>query len=477
MKKTLKIFLAQILTLIILLIVIAIVGQIYTFSKPGYENLDVIPDQQLGWRLMPNSSFIYTGMHWYENEFKTELKINSLGFRDKERAVTKKEKTARIAVLGDSFVVAREVPFDKTPSQLLEKYLNESKLDEFSVKQKYEVLNFGTTGFGIPQSFLTNLLYVKDFSPDYVFLFIFEETLWRTVSFTHAITSTMNQNKQLKIRPIFYMDKNKLEELIKILNFKEFYQFLLQFKEDKSITDKYIPLSEKEYLEYIQQQKSLVTKDKIIKISEKLEKIELHLYQQVDFDKFDNLQKQTIKTKFNGQRTRKREQKIFIFDLWSNLLSGFQNLRIVFNPELKMRDEMEKLLSIYGPKKSDELFGGGQDFINLEKTLFINLKAISLLDEDINSYGGKLVIVDSTANLIGKGKLPAILISTILEKYCSVNDISYIPLYKSLDLENSNGNKTRWPRDGHFNELGTQVFAKSMHHWLQNYETDIPLNN
>ena len=77
-----------------------------------------------------------------------------------------------MVVIGDSFVVAREVPFDKTPSQLLERYLNESNPGGLSIKQKYEVLNFGTTGFGIPQSLLTNRIYVKDFAPEYVFLFI-----------------------------------------------------------------------------------------------------------------------------------------------------------------------------------------------------------------------------------------------------------------------------------------------------------------
>ena len=84
-----------------------------------------------------------------------------------------------MAVIGDSFVVAREVPFDKTPSQLLEKYLNESNFDGLSIKQKSEVMNFGTTGFGITQSFLTNRIYLKNFSPEYVFLFIFEDTFWR----------------------------------------------------------------------------------------------------------------------------------------------------------------------------------------------------------------------------------------------------------------------------------------------------------
>ena len=230
MKNIFKILLAQISTLVVLLVIIALAGQIYTFSKPGYENLDVIPDRQIGWRLVPNSSFTYTGTHWYEREFKTQIKTNSLGFRDKERTIEKQKDLTRVVVIGDSFVVAREVPFDKTPSQLLERYLNESNPGGLSIKQKYEVLNFGTTGFGIPQSLLTNRIYLKDFAPEYVFLFIFEETLWRAISISHAITNTMNQSKKLHIRPIFNMNENQLLELIQILNFKEFHQFLIELK-------------------------------------------------------------------------------------------------------------------------------------------------------------------------------------------------------------------------------------------------------
>ena len=477
MKNIFKIWLAQISTLAVFLVIIALVGQIYTLSKPGYENLDVIPDLQIGWRLVPNSMFTYTGMHWYENEFKTQLKINSLGFRDKERTINKQKDSTRMVVIGDSFVVAREVPFDKTPSQLLERYLNDSNPEGLSVKQKYEVLNFGTTGFGIPQSLLTNRIYLKDFAPEYVFLFIFEETLWRTISISHAITNTMNQNKKLHIRPIFNMDENQLRELIQILNFKEFHQFLIQLKKDKLNSGNFVSLLEKEYLEFIEQQRSLITKGKIIKISEKLKKMKLVKHGPGDFDKFVSLQNQVIHSKFGGQRTRKREQKLFILDLWSRLLSGIQILKRVIQPELKMRDEMEKLLKIYSPRNPNSLFGGSQDFLNLEKTIFINLKAIEVMSSDIKSYGGKLVIVDSTANIIGKGKLPAILISTVLENYCNVNNIGYIPLYKSLDIENSNGNKTRWPHDGHFNELGTQTFAKSMYRWLQNNGASMSLRN
>lgn len=477
MKNILKILLAQILTLFFLLVVIELGGQAYIFFKPGYENLDVIPDSQLGWRLMPNSSFTYTGMHWYENEFKTQLKINSLGFRDKERTIKKQKDSTRMVVIGDSFVVAREVSFDKTPSQLLERYLNESNPEGLSVKQKYEVLNFGTTGFGIPQSLLTNRIYVKKFSPKYVFLFIFEDTFWRAFSITHGITNTMNQNKQLYIRPTFEIDQNQFQSLLKILNFRKFHQFLIQLKKDKLNSGNFVSLLEKEYLEFIEQQRSLITKDKITKISEKLKEVEWKISGPYDFDKFVSLQNSVIYSQFNGQRTRKREQELFILDVWSKLLSGFEILRRAFQQELKMKDEMEQLLSVFAPITPRGLFGGSNNFPNFENTVFANLKAIEVMSSDIKSYGGKLVIVDSTSNGKNKGRLPANLLSTMLEYYCSVNKIGYIPLYKDLNLANSNGKKTRWPYDGHFNELGTQTFAKSMYRWLQNNGASMSLRN
>ena len=465
-----------------MLIIIAVAGQIYTFSNPGYENLDVIPDRQIGWRLVPNSLFTYTGTHWYEREFKTQIKTNSLGFRDKERTIEKQKDLTRLVVIGDSFVVAREVPFDKTPSQLLERYLNEGHPGDFSKRSTYEVLNFGITGFSIPQNLLTNRIYVKDFAPKYVFLFIFEDTFWRALSITHAITNTMNQNKQLHIRPIFNMREDQLQESLQILNFKKFHQFLSQLKKNKLSSGKFEPISEKEYVEFIEQQRATITKDKITKISEKLKTMEARLFGPDDFDKFVSMQNNTINTKFNGQRTRKREQKLFILELWSKLVSALNNLSRTFQPDIKMKDELELLLKIYGPTKPKDLggqglFSGSFDFPNFEKTVFTNLKVIQTMRDDVKSFGGNLVIVDATRHLIQKGRLPANLLSTILEKYCNVNEIGYVPLYQDLNKANLSGQKTRWSYDGHLNELGYRIFAESMYRWLQDNETDRSLNN
>ena len=44
-----------------------------------------------------------------------------------------------------------------------------------------------------------------------------------------------------------------------------------------------------------------------------------------------------------------------------------------------------KLLNIYGPENPNNFLGGNKDFPNLEKTIFINLKAIELMSSDIKS--------------------------------------------------------------------------------------------
>ena len=175
MKKAvtiLKILVAQVLTVLIALATIEVVGQLYAFYKPAYETLSAIPDKVVGWRMAPKLEYIHSGHHWYEREFRAEVKVNSLGFRDYNRSAIKPADTTRIVVLGDSFVAAEEVSFKDTPAQVLEQHLNLSI--DTNQSRKFEALNFGIGGIGIGQSFLTYRQYAKNFDPDYVFLFIFE---------------------------------------------------------------------------------------------------------------------------------------------------------------------------------------------------------------------------------------------------------------------------------------------------------------
>lgn len=135
-KIFLKLFLANILILLVVAIVVEVGGQTYAHFHPAYKVIPFIPHPILGWRFIPNSDHIVTEDYWYVREFSAKVKINSHGFRDFERAMKKGKNTVRIALLGDSMISARQVDFEKTAGQLLEKRLNK----EFGAKtgKKYE---------------------------------------------------------------------------------------------------------------------------------------------------------------------------------------------------------------------------------------------------------------------------------------------------------------------------------------------------
>jgi len=272
LNNLLKILTAQVITIVVVFALIEVVGQLYAYSNPGYETLSAIPDRTVGWRLAPNLEYISTGGHWYANDFSAEIKHNSLGFRDYYRNTKKPLDTTRIALLGDSFVAAKEVAFKNTPGQILEGLLNNQNLST-KLNQNFEVLNFGIGGIGIGQSFLTYRQYAKTFDPDYVFLFIFEGDIWRTIAPLSAITNNIDTDQQLPIRPVFKLFKNNqiiFQPLLQILNFRPFYELLIILKKQKFKSGDISVPTEEEYLNLINSFKAIITEKKMAHISEKL---------------------------------------------------------------------------------------------------------------------------------------------------------------------------------------------------------------
>src|SRR5207253_9473107 len=67
-----------------------------------------VADDHRGYSLRP-------GMEgWYRKEGESYVRINSDGLRDREHAKAKPPNTMRIAVLGDSFVEALQVPHEQS---------------------------------------------------------------------------------------------------------------------------------------------------------------------------------------------------------------------------------------------------------------------------------------------------------------------------------------------------------------------------
>ena len=120
-------------------------------------------DYHRGYMPRPNQE----GWFWVEN--KNYVKFNSEGLRDREHSKTKPADTIRIAVLGDSFAEAKEVPIEQTFWSVIEQKIRECQA--FGGK-KVEVINFGVGGYGTTQELITLRQKVWEYSPDIVLLTI-----------------------------------------------------------------------------------------------------------------------------------------------------------------------------------------------------------------------------------------------------------------------------------------------------------------
>ena len=96
------------------------------------------------------------------------IEINSLGYRDRERSVRKAPGTFRVALLGDSFVEALQVGQEETLAAVLERRLNEECGPRAFTR--FEVLNFGVSGFGTAEELETLRHRAAAFEPDLVLL-------------------------------------------------------------------------------------------------------------------------------------------------------------------------------------------------------------------------------------------------------------------------------------------------------------------
>ncbi len=122
---------------------------VYRFPQPQFLRLDNI----VGHRLRPNLR------GYYVEEGFSRYRTNSHGLRGPEVSLAKPAGVFRIAVLGDSYVEALQVEEEATFCRQLESRL-----------RKVEVLNFGVSGFGTAQEYLTYIHYVRPFRPDLVLL-------------------------------------------------------------------------------------------------------------------------------------------------------------------------------------------------------------------------------------------------------------------------------------------------------------------
>jgi len=193
-----------------LLLLLEAAGQIVAKVRPSYDVLYMMPDKVVGWKPAPNIRFTWAGAEWYASDFSVDIKTNSHGFLDRARETAKPQSVTRIAVLGDSFIEAAQVPRHHTATQLLEQLLNAAPERAARRSQKWEVLNFGVSNYGVGQYLLAWEEYASKFSPDYVAIFVAKYHMGRTIHKYSWGAFTATKNDRLWIRPTFRMENGFL---------------------------------------------------------------------------------------------------------------------------------------------------------------------------------------------------------------------------------------------------------------------------
>lgn len=168
-------------------------------TEPAHDVLFLDPDPQVGWKHPRNFSFFWNGRNPYCIEFRVNVTTNAFGFRDRARTFEKPAGAIRIAVLGDSFIEAIQVPLEETATARLEAHL----AAQFPGRA-IEVLNFGVSNYGTGQYLLLYESAVRTFRPDYVVVFASYLNFSRTVQ--RELSSRLQEFYALNVRPSFDLD-------------------------------------------------------------------------------------------------------------------------------------------------------------------------------------------------------------------------------------------------------------------------------
>ena len=118
-------------------------------------------DADVGYSLRPGAE------GWWREEGEAYIRINSDGLRDREHTKEKPPGTLRVAVLGDSYAEALQVPAESAFWSVAERRLQDCAA---LGGRKAEFINFGVSGFSTARELMTLRTRVWQYSPDVVLL-------------------------------------------------------------------------------------------------------------------------------------------------------------------------------------------------------------------------------------------------------------------------------------------------------------------
>ena len=140
------------------LLVCEIALRVIDYSFPTFYTTD----DERGFRLRPGARGAY------RKEGESYVEISSAGLRDREHAREKPAGALRVAVVGDSYAEALQVPVEQAFWAVAERELNERC--PALAGRRVEMINFGVSGYGTAQELITVRRHVFDYSPDLVLL-------------------------------------------------------------------------------------------------------------------------------------------------------------------------------------------------------------------------------------------------------------------------------------------------------------------
>jgi hypothetical protein len=120
--------------------------------------------------LLPN---LNTDYYSEEGNTVVQLRSRSDGYVGEDVSTLKDSSTTRVAVLGDSFVQALQVDYDKNFVSLLEQKLNAGEKNGIN----WDVINFGTGGEGTGEQLIKYEHIVSRYDPDVILLMIYSDNL------------------------------------------------------------------------------------------------------------------------------------------------------------------------------------------------------------------------------------------------------------------------------------------------------------
>ena len=473
--KAFNILLKNCSALLVILFVIELYGQIYATFRPGYHVLWMYPDETLGWKYPPDHEFTYTAGNWYAREFSEISKINSAGFRDLERPVEKSPDVIRISILGPSVLAGLETPFDQSITRQLENKLNQSLGPR--LKKRFEVFNWGVAGYGFNQYFHTYSTYSRQYKSDYVISFAFDITqIWRTIEGLNcwSVQKLIRRNSKhaqkynkvcMDIRPRGSFTLESVNRLSKIFFLSDFHEFIKEINLRKMKKMSPFPFSWEEYLEFSRRMGDSIEEETIRTLAEQLKKENLTHSKPKDYAKFKMIRDDIIENGNNGKFAVKNPRESYLFFFFDNLVKRLSKIQ---TPSRQIREEAKGLIRTYLPKNIMRPIKGNENYVSVELGLFIALKFLQMVQDQVQKDGARFLIADGTHRIWAKdSRLPVEIYSSVLEKFSAVGNAGYLDVGECLNRASEQGIKTSWNHDPHFTAAGNKVVADCLYDWFR----------